>query len=154
MRRNSSAEKVKIKPVDTVDGLSNILGKPYISIHPKDLLAGFVIAISIKAVVYFRGKNAKKYRKGIEYGSAEWGTEKDIEPFINREDPDYNLIFSQTEQMSLSGRMPNMLLNKNKNVLVVGGSGSGKTRFYAKPNIMQLACSIVVTDPKGAVSVR
>ena len=149
--RSSQASDGIGKAMDTLNRLADIFGAPIISIYPKDILTGIVTAVGIKLVVYVKGKNAKKYRKGKEYGSAEFGTEKDIEPFINRKDPDYNLIFSQTEQMSLEGRMPSPLLNRNKNVLIVGGSGSGKTRFYAKPNIMQLACSVVVTDPKGTI---
>lgn len=147
----SRAPNIIGKSMDMLNGLSNIFASPLISIHPKDILTGIATAIMIKLTVYMKGKNAKKYRKGKEYGSAEFGTEKDIEPFINRKKPDYNLIFTQTEQMSLEGRMPNPLLNRNKNVLIVGGSGSGKTRFYAKPNIMTLACSLVVTDPKGTI---
>ena len=147
--RLSKAKDVAHKLMDTI----NSLGKPNLvpSFHWKDLLVGIVFGVAIKLVVYFKSKNSKKYRKGKEYGSAEFGGPKDIEPFINRTDPDNNLIFTQTEQMSLEGRMPSPLYNRNKNVLIIGGSGSGKTRFYAKPNLMQLNCSYVFTDPKGTV---
>ena len=147
--RLSNAKDSIGKLMDTINSLSKIMADPLPSLHWKDLLFGIATGIGIKLVVYFKGKNAKKYRKGREYGSAELGTVKDIEPFINREDPDQNLIFTQTEQMSLAGRMPSPLYNRNKNVLIIGGSGSGKTRFYAKPNLMQLNCSFVFTDPKG-----
>lgn len=147
--RTSNASGGIGRLMDTISSLSECLTHPVPSMHYKDLLFGIATGIGIRLVVYFKGKNAKKYRKGREYGSAELGGEKDIEPFINRKDPDNNLIFTQTEQMSLEGRMPSPLYNRNKNVLVIGGSGSGKTRFYAKPNLMQLNCSYVFTDPKG-----
>ena len=147
--RVSTAKDAIGRLMDIVNSLSKILCDPIPSFHWKDLLVGIATGVGIRLVVYFKGKNAKKYRKGKEYGSAELGGEKDIEPFINHEDPDQNLIFTQTEKMSLEGRMPSPLYNRNKNVLVIGGSGSGKTRFYAKPNLMQLNCSYVFTDPKG-----
>ena len=147
--RTSTASGGMGRLMDTINSLGEVVARPVPSLHIKDILFGIATGIGIKLVVYFKGKNAKKYRKGREYGSAELGGEKDIEPFINRQDPDNNLIFTQTEQMSLEGRMPSPLYNRNKNVLVIGGSGSGKTRFYAKPNLMQLNCSFVFTDPKG-----
>ena len=149
--RTSTAAGAMGRLMDTINSLGACLARPVPSLHYKDILFGIATGIGIKLVVYFKGKNAKKYRKGREYGSAELGGEKDIEPFINRKDPDNNLIFTQTEQMSLEGRMLSPLYNRNKNVLVIGGSGSGKTRFYAKPNLMQLNCSYVFTDPKGTV---
>lgn len=149
--RLSEGENVVTKLIAALGNLSTALQESLISFKWQDLLTGLVVAVGIKAVVYFKGKNAKKYRKGREYGSAELGGPKDIEPFINHEHPYQNIIFTQTEQMSLEGRMPSPLYNRNKNVLVIGGSGSGKTRFYAKPNLMQLNCSYVFTDPKGQV---
>ena len=147
--RLSNAKDTVNKLMDTI----NSLGKPNLvpSFNVRDILVGIVFGVGIKLVVYFKSKNSKKYRKGKEYGSAELGGPKDIEPFINHENPDNNIIFSQTEQMSLEGRMPSPLYNRNKNVLIIGGSGAGKTRFYAKPNLMQLNCSYVFTDPKGQV---
>ena len=137
--------------MDTLSSLGEVISHPYPSFSIRDIFIGILTGVGIRLIVYFKGKNAKKYRKGREYGSAELGGEKDIEPFINRKDPDNNLIFTQTEMMSLEGRMPSPLYNRNKNVLVIGGSGSGKTRYYAKPNLMQLNCSFVFTDPKGQV---
>ena len=135
--------------MDMMDHLDGIIGFPPVSLKPKDLLMGIAVGAGLRLAVYLKGKDAKKFRKGKEYGSAELGGAKDIEPFINHEDEDQNLILTQTEMMSLAGRMPSPLHNRNKNVLVIGGSGSGKTRFYAKPNVMQLNCSYVFTDPKG-----
>ena len=139
--------------MDTLSSLGEVISHPYPSFRIRDIFIGILTGVGIRLIVYFKGKNAKKYRKGREYGSAELGGEKDIEPFINRKDPDNNLIFTQTEMMSLEGRMPSPLYNRNKNVLVIGGSGSGKTRYYAKPNLMQLNCSFVFTDPKGYLCV-
>ena len=107
------------------------------SFHPFDLMVGLVGAAVLKAVIYFKGKNAKKYRQGEEYGSARWGNQKDIEPFI---DPVFenNVILTQTERLMMSGRPKHPKYARNKNVIVIGGSGSGKTRFYVKPNLMQM----------------
>ena len=120
------------------------------SFHPFDLMVGLVGAAALKAVIYFKGKNAKKYRQGEEYGSARWGNRKDIEPFI---DPVFenNVILTQTERLMMSSRPKHPKYARNKNVIVIGGSGSGKTRFYVKPNLMQMPqkVSYVVTDPKG-----
>ena len=125
------------------------------SLHPFDLLVGLVGAAALKAVIYFKGKNAKKYRQGEEYGSARWGNQKDIEPFI---DPVFenNVILTQTERLMMSGRPKHPKYARNKNVIVIGGSGSGKTRFYVKPNLMQMPqkVSYVVTDPKGTIIVE
>lgn len=147
--RMSTAEGKMGRLMDTLGSLGEVISRPIPSFNWRDILFGIAVGVGFRLVVYFKGKNAKKYRKGREYGSAELGGEKDIEPFINREYPDNNLIFTQTEQMSIEGRMPSPLYNRNKNVLVIGGSGSGKTRYYAKPNLMQLNCSYVFTDPKG-----
>ena len=125
------------------------------SCHPFDLLIGLVGAAALKAVIYFKGKNAKKYRQGEEYGSARWGNQKDIEPFI---DPVFenNVILTQTERLMMSGRPKHPKYARNKNVIVIGGSGSGKTRFYVKPNLMQMPqkVSYVVTDPKGTIIIE
>ena len=125
------------------------------SFHPFDLLIGLVGAAALKAVIYFKGKNAKKYRQGEEYGSARWGNQKDIEPFI---DPVFenNVILTQTERLMMSGRPKHPKYARNKNVIVIGGSGSGKTRFYVKPNLMQMPqkVSYVLTDPKGTIIVE
>ena len=120
------------------------------SFHPIDLLVGVAAAVIIRLVVYFKGKNAKKYRKNIEYGSARWGTREDIAPFM---DPGFenNVILTQTESLMMSNRPKDPKNARNKNVLVIGGSGSGKTRFFLKPNLMQMHSSYVVTDPKGSV---
>lgn len=149
--RISEGKNVVERSMAALANINAALGESLISFNWKDLLTGAVVGAGIRVAVYIKGKNAKKYRKGREYGSAELGGPKDIEPFINREEPDQNIIFTQTEQMSLAGRMKSPLYNRNKNVLVIGGSGSGKTRFYAKPNLMQLNCSYVFTDPKGQV---
>ena len=117
------------------------------SLPVPDWLIALVIAIIIKIVVYVKGKNAKKYRHGMEYGSARWGTPKDIEPYINKKFEE-NVILTQTERLTMDGRPPNPKHARNKNVLVIGGSGSGKTRFFVKPNLLQMHSSYVLTDPK------
>lgn len=149
--RTSNQNNVIGKILDMINYISLIPGDPFPSFNWIDILLGIAVASLVRLVVYTKGKNAKKFRKGKEYGSAELGGPKDIDPFINHDDKDQNLIFSQTEFMSLAGRMPSPLYNRNKNVLVIGGSGSGKTRFYGKSNLMQLNCSFVYTDPKGTV---
>ena len=120
------------------------------SVHPFDLLVGLIGAAALKAVIYFKGKNAKKYRQGEEYGSARWGNAKDIEPFMAPKFSD-NIILTKTERLMMSNRPPDPKNARNKNVLVVGGSGSGKTRFWLKPNLLQCHSSYVVTDPKGTI---
>ena len=120
----------------------------YPSLDPKDLLAGFILAILIKFIIYNKGKNAKKFRKGEEYGSARWGNSKDIAPYMD-EDYRNNLLLTETERITMNSRPKNPKYARNKNVLVIGGSGSGKTRFFVKPNLMQLHSSYVVTDPNG-----
>ena len=123
---------------------------PLPSLHPLDILVGLCCGAGLRLAVYLRGKNAKKYRHGMEYGSARWGTQKDIEPF---EDPVFanNVILTRTERLMMSNRPPDPKNARNKNVLVVGGSGSGKTRFWLKPNLLQCHSSYVVTDPKGTI---
>ena len=123
---------------------------PLPSLHPLDLLVGLCCGAGLRLAVYLRGKNAKKYRHGMEYGSARWGTPKDIEPFMAPKFVD-NIILTKTERLMMSNRPPDPKNARNKNVLVVGGSGSGKTRFWLKPNLLQCHSSYVVTDPKGTI---
>ena len=118
------------------------------SLHPLDLLVGICCGGGLRLAVYLKGKNAKKYRHGMEYGSARWGTPKDIEPFMAPKFAD-NIILTKTERLMMSNRPPDPKNARNKNVLVVGGSGSGKTRFWLKPNLLQCHSSYVITDPKG-----
>ncbi len=122
------------------------------SIHPFDLCVGAAVAGALRLAVYLKGKNAKKYRHNEEYGSARWGTHADIEPYM---DPNFqnNVILSKTERITMNSRPKNPKYARNKNVLVVGGSGSGKTRFVLKPNLLQMHSSYVVTDPKGYLCV-
>ena len=115
-----------------------------------DMVIALVGAVLIRVVVYFRGKNAKKYRKDIEYGSARWGTEKDIKPYIDPK-PERNIILTQTESLTMESRPKMVKYARNKNVLIIGGSGSGKTRFFVKPNLLQAHSSYIVTDPKGTL---
>ena len=148
--RLSAGTDAVTKAMAAVSGLgATITANPLPSFHPRDLLIGIAGAVAVRAVVYFKGKNAKKYRHGVEYGSARWGTQEDIKPFI---DPkfDSNILLTQTERIML-GRNKIPKYNINKNVLIIGGSGSGKTRFHVKPNLMQMNASYVVTDPKGTV---
>ena len=126
---------------------------PLPSLHSLDLLVGLCCGAGLRMAVYLRGKNAKKYRHGMEYGSARWGTAKDIEPFMAPKFAD-NIILTKTERLMMSNRPPDPKNARNKNVLVVGGSGSGKTRFWLKPNLLQCHSSYVVTDPKGSIVVE
>ena len=126
---------------------------PLPSLHPLDLLVGLCCGAGMRLAVYLRGKNAKKYRHGMEYGSARWGNAKDIEPFMAPKFSD-NIILTKTERLMMSNRPPDPKNARNKNVLVVGGSGSGKTRFWLKPNLLQCHSSYVVTDPKGTILVE
>ena len=126
---------------------------PLPSLHPLDLLVGLCCGAGLWLAVYLKGKNAKKYRHGMEYGSARWGTPKDIEPFMAPKFAD-NIILTKTERLMMSNRPPDPKNARNKNVLVVGGSGSGKTRFWLKPNLLQCHSSYVVTDPKGSIVVE
>ena len=126
-------------------------GNPLPSLHPLDLAVGTICGGGLRLAVFLRGKNAKHYRHNVEYGSARWGTPKDIEPFI---DPDFqnNVILTKTERLMMSNRPKNPANARNKNVLIVGGSGSGKTRFWLKPNLLQCHSSYVVTDPKMTIN--
>ncbi|HEO5332442.1 MAG: type IV secretory system conjugative DNA transfer family protein [Anaerococcus vaginalis] len=123
------------------------------SIHPTDILIGVGVVVLIKFIVYTKGKNAKKFRQGKEYGSARWGTAKDIQPYVDEKFQN-NILLTQTERLTMNGRPANPKYARNKNVLVIGGSGSGKTRFYVKPNLMQMHSSYCVTDPKGTIVIE
>jgi len=140
------------------NGFAQAFAVPLPSFHPTDLCIGLTLGAVLRLAVHLKGKNAKKYRKNTEYGSARWGTAQDIQPYI---DPVFenNIILTQTERLMMSGRPKNPANARNKNVLIVGGSGSGKTRFWIKPNLMQCTsekypCSFVVTDPKGSIVVE
>ncbi|MDD3393419.1 MAG: type IV secretory system conjugative DNA transfer family protein [Anaerotignum sp.] len=141
------------KVLNLMDGFAAAFENPLPSFHPQDFFAGLLLAAVIRLVVYVKGKNAKKYRKGIEYGSARWGTAEDIRPFV---DPVFqnNVVLTKTESLTMNSRPKNPKHARNKNVLIVGGSGSGKTRFWLKPNLMQCHSSYVVTDPKGSIVVE
>lgn len=138
------------KVLNIMQGFSMAFENIIPSFHPIDLLVGISAAVLLKLAVYIKGKNAKKFRKNLEYGSARWGTREDIAPFV---DPVFenNVILTQTESLMMSNRPKDPKNARNKNVLVIGGSGSGKTRFFLKPNLMQMHSSYVVTDPKGSV---
>ena len=133
--------------------LPGALQNPLPSFYPLDLLVGIICGGGLRLAVYMKSKNAKKYRHNVEYGSARWGTAKDIEPFIAPKFED-NIILTRTERLMMSNRPKNPAHARNKNVLIVGGSGSGKTRFWLKPNLLQMHSSYVVTDPKGSIAVE
>ena len=139
--------------ISVVKGVSELTEAPLLSFHFTDISIGAIGALAVKGVLYLRSKNAKKFRKGIEYGSARWGTAEDIKPYIDKNFYD-NILLTQTERLTMNSRPINPKFARNKNVLVIGGSGSGKTRFFVKPNIMQMHTSYVVTDPKGTLLVE
>ena len=140
------SEKIQSLVLDQV--FARAFANPLPSLYPSDLLIGAICGIALRLVVYLKGKDAKKFRHNVEYGSARWGSDADIEPFEN---PVFanNVILSQTERITMSNRPKIPKYARNKNVLVVGGSGSGKTRFFIKPNLLQMHSSYVVTDPNG-----
>lgn len=142
------SEKIQSLVLDQV--FARAFANPLPSLYPSDLLIGAICGIALRLVVYLKGKDAKKFRHNVEYGSARWGSHADIEPFEN---PVFanNVILSQTERITMSNRPKIPKYARNKNVLVVGGSGSGKTRFFIKPNLLQMHSSYVVTDPKGGL---
>ena len=148
---NSMIERLMVLILNFQLAFSRILP----SMHKNELLVGLTGAVGVKLMVYLKGKNAKKFRQGVEYGSARWGTAKDIAPFI---DPIFenNILLTMTERLTMNGRPKNPKFARNKNVIVIGGSGSGKTRFYVKPNLMQMGkyISYVVTDPKGTIIIE
>ena len=131
-------------------GLTAALQSPLPSFQPFDLLVGAVVGIVLKLLVKTKSKDGKKFRKNQEYGSARWGTPSDIAPFVDP-NPRNNIILTQTESLTMKSRVPKPKYARNKNVIIIGGSGSGKTRFWLKPNLMQLHSSYVVTDPKGSL---
>ena len=141
------------KLLNLLDTLAVAFSSPAPSFHPFDLCVGIIVAGIFRAIVYVKSKNAKKYRKNEEYGSARWGTQEDIAPYI---DPVFskNVLLTQTERLTMNNRPKDPRTARNKNVLVVGGSGSGKTRFFIKPNLMQCHSSYVVTDPKGSILIE
>ena len=141
------------KALHIMEGFAAAFQSALPSFHPIDLCVGVAAALLIRLAVYVKGKNARKFRKNIEYGSARWGTAEDIKPYT---DPTFanNVILTQTERLTMNSRPKDPKTARNKNVLVVGGSGSGKTRFFIKPNLMQLHSSYVVTDPKGSIVVE
>ena len=141
------------KALHIMEGFAAAFQSALPSFHPIDLCVGVAVALLIRLIVYVKGKNAKKFRKNLEYGSARWGKPEDIAPYV---DPKFenNVILTQTERLMMSNRPKDPKTARNKNVLVVGGSGSGKTRFFIKPNLMQLHSSYVVTDPKGSIAVE
>jgi len=141
---------ISAKVLNLQSGLAAAFENPLPSLHPQDLIAGAIGAVMIVLMLQIRKQNAKKFRKGIEHGSARWGTPADIRPYA---DPDFynNVLLTQTERLTMNSRPKNPAHARNKNVLIIGGSGSGKTRFFVKPNLMQLHSSYLVTDPKGTV---
>lgn len=142
------------KIIALVQGIAEFYKAPLFSFHIIDISIGVIAALLIKCAVYVRGKNAKKYRNGIEYGSARWGTASDIAPYIDGQNFYNNVLLTNTERLTMDSRPKLPKYARNKNVLVIGGSGSGKTRFFIKPNLMQMHSSYVVTDPKGTVLIE
>ena len=151
--RLAEGKELGDKIMSMMGTISVAFANPLPSLHPLDILVGLCCGAGLRLAVYLRGKNAKKYRHGMEYGSARWGTAKDIEPFMAPKFAD-NIILTKTERLMMSNRPPDPKNARNKNVLVVGGSGSGKTRFWLKPNLLQCHSSYVVTDPKGSIVVE
>ena len=151
--RVSPGSNASDKMMAAMNGLNDLFSNPPPSFFPKDLLIGIAGGVALRLVVYFKAKNAKKFRQGVEYGSARWGNAKDIEPYMDSVFEN-NVLLTQTERLMMSGRPKEPKYVRNKNILVIGGSGSGKTRFFVKPNLMQMHSSYVVTDPKGTVLVE
>ena len=151
--RVSPGSNASDKMMAAMNGLNDLFSNPLPSFFPKDLLVSIVGGVALRLVVYFKAKNAKKFRQGVEYGSARWGNAKDIEPYVDSVFEN-NVILTETERLMMSGRPKQPKYARNKNILVIGGSGSGKTRFFVKPNLMQMHSSYVVTDPKGTVLVE
>ena len=151
--RVSEGADASAKMIAAMNGFDTLFSNPLPSFHPRDLLIGAGCGIALRLVVYYKAKNAKKFRHGKEYGSARWGNAKDIEPYMDSVFEN-NVLLTQTERLMMSGRPKQPKYARNKNNLVIGGSGSGKTRFFVKPNLMQMHSSYVVTDPKGTVLVE
>lgn len=146
----AEGEQFAIKLYNSFLNFGTAFENPLPSFHPADVVIGIVGAVAVRLIIYFKGKNAKKYRQGMEYGSARWGTAQDIKPYMD-DNPENNIILTETEGLTMSSRPKQPKYARNKNVVVIGGSGSGKTRFFVKPNLMQMHSSYVVTDPKGTV---
>ena len=151
--RVSEGTNASDKMMAVMNRFDKLFANPLPSFHPRDLLIGVAGGIALRLVVYYKAKNAKKFRQGAEYGSARWGNAKDIEPYMDSVFEN-NVLLTQTERLMMSGRPKEPKYARNKNILVIGGSGSGKTRFFVKPNLMQMHSSYVVTDPKGTVLVE
>ena len=151
--RVSPGKDASAKMMAVMEGMEGLFSNPLPSFYPRDLLIGVCCGIALRLAVYFKSKNAKKFWKGVEYGSARWGNEKDIEPYMDSVFEN-NILLTQTERLMMSGRPREPKYARNKNILVIGGSGSGKTRFFVKPNLMQMHSSYVVTDPKGTVLIE
>lgn len=151
--RLTPGKELSVKLLSISEGFALAFQSALPSLHPGDLVIGILLAAALRTAVYVKGKNARKFRKNMEYGSARWGTSEDIKPFI---DPTFqnNVILTQTERLTMNNRPKDPKTARNKNVLIVGGSGSGKTRFWLKPNLMQCHSSYVVTDPKGSIVVE
>ena len=151
--RLSLGADASAKLLHLADGFNAAFSSIAPSFHPVDLLIGIAGAVIVRLIIYVKGKNAKKYRKGMEYGSARWGTAEDIKPYT---DPVFenNIPLTQTERLTMNSRPKQPKYARNKNILVIGGSGSGKTRFFVKPSLMQMHSSYVVTDPKGTVLIE
>ena len=151
--RVSEGTNASDKMMAVMNRFDKLFANPLPSFHPRDLLIGVAGGIALRLVVYYKAKNDKKFRQGVEYGSARWGNAKDIEPYMDSVFEN-NVLLTQTERLMMSGRPKEPKYTRNKNILVIGGSGSGKTRFFVKPNLMQMHSSYVVTDPKGTVLVE
>lgn len=151
--RVSEGTNASDKMMAVMNHFDKLFANPLPSFHPRDLLIGVAGGIALRLVVYYKAKNAKKFRQGVEYGSARWGNAKDIEPYMDSVFEN-NVLLTQTERLMMSGRPKEPKYARNKNILVIGGSGSGKTRFFVKPNLMQMHSSYVVTDPRGTVLVE
>jgi type IV secretion system protein VirD4 len=148
--RISTENDILRKLMDAIGNLNNAFSQPLPSLNTFDLCVGLAGAAAVFGMVWYKKKHAKKWRKDIEYGSARWGNKKDIEPYIDPA-PEKNVILTATESLMLEGRPKNPKYARNKNVLIVGGSGSGKTRFFLKPNLMQMHSSYCITDPNGII---
>lgn len=146
----AEGDQFAIKLYNTFLNFGTAFENPLPSFHPADMVIGIVGAVAVRLIIYFKGKNAKKYRQGMEYGSARWGNAQDIKPYMD-DNPENNIILTETEGLTMSSRPKQPKYARNKNVVVIGGSGSGKTRFFVKPNLMQMHSSYCITDPKGTV---
>lgn len=151
--RTAEGDGFQEKLLPFLNNLGTAFSRIFPSMHPMDVVFGLAVAGVMRLVLYFKSKNKKKFRQGVEYGSAEWGGEKDIEPYMDLINAENNVILTKTEALTM-GKPSHPKFARNKNILVIGGSGSGKTRFFVKPNIMQMHSSYVVTDPKGTVLVE